>query len=266
MAKKNKYNYLYKITNLINGMYYYGIHTTKNLNDGYMGSGSNIKKAYDEYGVENFKKEIIEFFETRDLAALKEREIVNEDLIKNPNCYNIILGGGNFTTTGTATVKDKNGNVMQVPTNDIRIKNGELVGATKGQKKGQVKVRLNDKIVFVPTSDERFLNGELKAFNVGKVLVCDENGNNFTVSVNDERLKNGKLKYFWDGRKHKEETKKKQRDTYKKIKHQQGAKNSQFGKMWIMKDNQSKKIPKEDFEFYFKEGWVKGRKMCKISN
>jgi hypothetical protein len=41
---------------------------------------------------------------------------------------------------------------------------------------------------------------------------------------------------------------------------QKGEKNSQFGSCWIMKDGENKKIKKELFETYSKEGWVKGRK------
>lgn len=261
MVKPRKYNYLYKITNLINGKFYYGIHTTDNLDDKYMGSGTKINEAYEKYGVENFKKEILEFFDTRELAALREREIVNEDLIKNPNCYNIILGGGNFTTVGTATVMDKDGNTMQVPIDDERIKSGELVGATKGQKSGKVKVYIDGKITLISTSDVRYLNGELKPFNIDKTLVCDKSGRCFMTPKDDNRIKTGEINYFWTGRTHKEETKKKQIDTYKKIKHQQGSKNSQYGTCWITKNGISKKIYKHEIDLYTKDGWIKGRKM-----
>ena len=42
--KKHKYHYLYKITNTINYKYYYGMHSTSDLDDGYL--GFEIKKIY----------------------------------------------------------------------------------------------------------------------------------------------------------------------------------------------------------------------------
>ena len=58
MVKNKEYHYFYKITNLINEHYYYGIHSTNNLNDGYMGSGVRLNKAYKKYGIENFTKTV----------------------------------------------------------------------------------------------------------------------------------------------------------------------------------------------------------------
>jgi hypothetical protein len=84
---------LYKITNLINGKYYIGTHRTYNLNDSYMGSGHIIKRAIKKHGVSNFKKEILFVFDTEEEMFYKEKEIVNEEFIKNDQTYNLHIGG-----------------------------------------------------------------------------------------------------------------------------------------------------------------------------
>lgn len=91
--KAKKYNYFYKITNLINNHFYYGVHSTDNLEDGYMGSGKRLQYAYKKYGIEKFKKEILKYFDTQEEAYNYEELIVNENLIKNDECYNIKVGG-----------------------------------------------------------------------------------------------------------------------------------------------------------------------------
>lgn len=90
----NKYRYLYKITNIITNQYYYGIHKTSNLDDGYMGSGKRLKIAQKELGLENFKKEYIEFFKDDQSLMEAEKQMVTEDVLNDPLCYNIIKGGG----------------------------------------------------------------------------------------------------------------------------------------------------------------------------
>lgn len=88
-----KYNYLYRIENLINGNFYIGIHRTDNLNDDYMGSGVILKRAIKKHGIQNFKKEILEYFDNYEDLLKREKEIINEEMLNNKKCYNSKEGG-----------------------------------------------------------------------------------------------------------------------------------------------------------------------------
>ena len=90
-------NYIiYKITNQINGKYYIGRHATKDVNDSYMGSGIGIKNAINKHGVKNFTKEIIATADSADALWDLEKEIVNEDVVKDPMSYNMSHGGKHY--------------------------------------------------------------------------------------------------------------------------------------------------------------------------
>jgi len=105
---KKSFNYFYKITNLVNNKYYYGVHKTNNIDDGYMGSGKRLKYAFGKYSIENFKKEILEYFNTYEDALKYESEIVSERLVNDNNCYNLKIGG----TGGNGWVYANNGEKM----------------------------------------------------------------------------------------------------------------------------------------------------------
>lgn len=93
-----KYYTIYKTTNLINNKIYIGLHTTEDLNDGYLGSGIFLKQAIKKYGVNNFKKEILYILDNKKEMILKEKEIVNEEFVKRKDTYNMTKGGYGLST------------------------------------------------------------------------------------------------------------------------------------------------------------------------
>ena len=101
------YYFVYKITNCINNKYYIGVHQTTDLNDGYMGSGIILHQAYKKYGIENFKREILEFFDNPiDMFDL-ERFLVTQTEVNSENCYNTKLGGyGGWDNARTHRTKE----------------------------------------------------------------------------------------------------------------------------------------------------------------
>ena len=99
---------VYKTTCLVNNKIYVGVHQTKNpeIFDGYLGRGlyKNHSKyiknpiapfhyAVKKYGFENFKREVLFIFNSREDAYNKESEIVNEEFILRNDTYNVALGG-----------------------------------------------------------------------------------------------------------------------------------------------------------------------------
>ncbi|EQA7786718.1 hypothetical protein ACX818_001309 [Acinetobacter baumannii] len=190
------YFYTYKITNLVNGKIYVGVHKTENLDDGYMGSGKVLKIAKQKHGIGNFSKEILMFHGNEDEMFEIEALIVDKEFINRHDTYNAKLGG---------------------------------LGGW-------------DHIQSNMTPEKRHL------INVKRVSTL---------------RKNIPIKGFcWTGKNHKPETIEKVKNTFAEIKHQQGEKNSQFGKMWIhnLELKKSTRINKND---PIPEGWNKGRKMFK---
>jgi len=88
--------YIYKITNNINGRYYFGKRHYSGLNannDSYLGSGTAITSAVKKYGKENFSKLVIAYAkDSEDLKSLEKR-IIGNLYETDPKCYNLKAGG-----------------------------------------------------------------------------------------------------------------------------------------------------------------------------
>lgn len=99
MRKQKKYHFIYKTTNLLNSRYYLGMHSTNDLEDGYLGSGTYLKRSLNKHGKENHILEIIEFCKTRKELISKEKTLVNLKEIAKKDCMNLNVGGGTYNHT-----------------------------------------------------------------------------------------------------------------------------------------------------------------------
>lgn len=290
-----KYHYFYKITNTINNKIYYGIHSTNDLDDGYMGSGRALIRAFKKYGKENFIKEIIKFFDTREELSNYEREQVTEEFIKEDNNYNISIGGEQLCCKGTIPVYDGNELIYKrvpveeqnnyksinkglttvfdnidkqykkIPSEEYKIDKSRYKPINTF-KKNHIFVYLNDdetKTIFSINKDEFDKNIHKLAdnhFQKNQVRVKDKYGNISIVSTNDPRYISGELIHFTKGYKFTEEQKNHLKESHKKNGHQKGEKNSQFGKRWIHKEDIVIKIKGSDLQKYLDDGWKLGMK------
>jgi group I intron endonuclease len=93
--KYGRYYFIYKTINLINDKIYVGQRITKNINDGYLGSGNIFKRSLIKYGKENFYREILEFCQDKEHLNNQEIYWISELDARNPIIgYNIGRGGG----------------------------------------------------------------------------------------------------------------------------------------------------------------------------
>lgn len=164
--REKKHHFIYKTTNIVNESFYIGMHSTDNLDDGYVGSGKRLWYSINKYGKENFKVEILEFFPDRLTLRNREREIVNSDLILDKLCLNIVLGGeGGFIS---------------------------IEGYKKGAKKRN-DIIWNDP-EFIKRSKIKSSNIFKELWKQGKLKQVDWNGRTHTTETKEKMSEKGKLR------------------------------------------------------------------------
>ena len=88
-----KFYFLYKVIHIPTQRYYLGKHETKNLKDGYMGSGvawGNILRAHDR---EEFSFQILSSYENSTALERAEEILIPESILLDPLCMNLVPGG-----------------------------------------------------------------------------------------------------------------------------------------------------------------------------
>lgn len=173
-----KYFTIYQTTNLINEKIYIGYHETYNLSDDYNGSGKLLKKAIKKYGKENFKKEILYVFPTKEEALYKEIEIVNENFVERQDTYNLKIGGdGGWNYINDIFLKDN----VEYNKRSKKISDAIKRLYTEGKKKGFH--RRDGSHILSPTN----LKGR-KTSDETKKLISENNGNKLSEIEIEKRL------------------------------------------------------------------------------
>jgi group I intron endonuclease len=133
---------IYKTTCNVTGMYYIGQHVTENEYDSYLGSGIRLGKAINKYGAENFSKEILHVFDNKEEMNTMETILVNEELLKDPMCYNLALGGQGGERTLEQIQKISKSLTGHTQSEETKKKRAE---SNRGQKRSlEVKQRMSD--------------------------------------------------------------------------------------------------------------------------
>ena len=222
------YYTLYKIINNIDGKIYIGVHRTKNLDDGYFGSGKYLNRAINKHGIENFTKEIMQLFPSQEQMYEMEGLTVDQTFVDRKDTYNLKIGGeGGYDYLNSDKYNNSTHSIQHM----------------KMMSKVGLKPRL-DKIQWLRDNNPEW------------------------VQWWKEQKRNGTKKYYKAGgvnpmqdKKHTEETKRKM-SLSAQGKHD-GDKNSQYGTCWIFNPElkENKKISKDNIDTWLKKGYFKGRKM-----
>jgi len=219
-GSKKKYHYLYKTVNKVNGCYYYGMHSTNNLEDGYLGSGTYLKRSMNKYGKQNFELQILKYFNTRRELVEAEKVLITEKILQDKRTYNLVEGGQGFCTGSSLKANIRRKELLKENKEWKRNYSEKLSTSIKA-----VKEKLTDK--------QREEIGKKVREGLKKV--------NFNHAT-------------FKGKKHSEKSKKKISES-KKGK-DKGLNNSQYGTCWITNEKQNKKIKKGD---PIPKGWRLGR-------
>jgi len=223
MPRRQKlHHYIYKTTCQVTGKFYVGMHSTDDPNDGYLGSGKILGYSIAKHGRENHKKEILERLPTREALRLREKEIVNEELLADSLNINLKYGGeGGFDHLNSPEA--------------IEARRWTFTVRSKAGYEAQ------RKLMEDPGYREKRLAQQREVIKIAKAAAM-------------EKYPSG----TFANRSHTAETCHKMKQSHQG-KHD-GQKNSQFGTCWVSRDGKAIKIKKPEMETYLSNGYSKGRK------
>jgi len=247
-------HYIYKITNnkpTDKRRYYIGVKSSPDPeNDNYWGSSDSLKESMDEIGLENFSKEILSTWETREEANAEEVRLHELfDVASSEEYYN----KANATSTGfcrfgKVTAIDMRDNSIKDITKEEFHKFEYYVSCTKGQ----VTVIDNNGLRKNVSLDEYKHNPNLIHNRKGQVPVLDLRDNTMKSVSREDFIKFDYFKHSTSGQAtvidtRDGKTKNVSNDDFKKFDYYVGCTNGQVTVI-DTRDGKTKNVTKEEFE------------------
>lgn len=224
----NKVYTVYRTTCLVNGKTYIGCHKTSDPNDSYLGSGVYFSKAVEKYGKENFKKEVLFIFDNAEEMLAKEQELA---VVDAGSTYNLIRGGKPGWGCWSKEKLSAHCKLASKSRNDAQR---ERCSRDPEYRARVQQVAKNARKEFL-----KLLEDPDFAFSFKEKMQPIQ------VLAREAALS--------------PESKLKRVESFTRIQHQSGEKNSQFGTCWVKKDGVSLKISLSCLEQYLSEGYIRGR-------
>lgn len=243
-----KYHIIYKTVNQINNKFYIGAHSTDDIEDGYLGSGSNLVLAIKKYGVNAFQKEVLHIYDNPQDMFEKEKQIVNCEFISRPDVYNIVEGGyGGFNKGSTGLKHIHNpmtGERMAVhpAAIDRMISEGWKLGRNMSSTTNTAWIHLGlEKKMVSPENLKNFISlgwkiGLPKSPTFGKTWIYFPSTDEYSLCENNVlnlMLEQGWIKKKW-------------------------APIEKGSSCWITNGSQNKRISLDELENWIQSGWKRG--------
>ena len=239
------YYIIYKTINLINNKFYIGKHQCTDLNDGYLGSGIALRKAIAKYGKKNFKREILFIFDSEIDINNKEKEIVTIDLVNDPNCYNLTIGGeGGLINPGYHH------------STEVRLRLSEIAKKRKPHKRTEAQQIKQRESRYAKNNGKWFSDSTIEKIRQRKVEYYKNKTKKSAKEILPKKSREEINKQVSDklkGHTVSEATRKKISDNRK------GKKPSNKGKIQINDGYKNRYILPEELSQYLAEGWSRGK-------
>lgn len=162
---RKQYHVIYKTTCKVNDKYYVGMHSTDDLDDGYLGSGKYLWNSIRKHGKDNHGLEVLEFFDNRKELREREEELINEDMLQDPMCMNLRTGGeGGFISVENQFKRSQAGGFAREK-NISKEKKFEICSGG-GKKSVELKVGIHDKKNRCDWTDRKHMEESKKKISV----------------------------------------------------------------------------------------------------